>query len=198
MNNRTKAIIDAIDSSFLKKRINEINDSLYNRKQECQIRDAILFYINQSTSYIGLSEFPKNGKGAVDLTLFERKQTVATIEFKFQYPGDLAKPKIIESFIKDIYRKVVETTSHFVLIVQEREKIGDLLCDLKYMNLNKPFHNDLLTDFQSNKSFPKSCQRYIRHVRATGKVDSKYTFVVYETTQLGNYGIPTSQIALIA
>lgn len=180
MNRPTSLIFEAICSSFFKERIAEINYCLYNRKQEAQIRDLILFYITKNAPYDALSEFPKVGKGAVDLSIFEGIQTLATVEFKFQYPRDCLKQGVIEAFIKDINRAVDTQTTHFVLIIQEREQKGSLRCDLKYMDLNQKYHKTLLNKFESHIGFRKNHNKYVEHIKVDGLIDSVYTFIVYE------------------
>jgi len=179
MNEFTQILIDSINSEFLKKRLDEINKHLYNRKQEGQIRDALLFDINNGSKLKGLSEFPKKCHGAVDLTLFSEGNRVATIEFKHHYPGDLHLKSVIDSIIKDIGRVVEVPTSHFVLIIQEREieEPNEILCELNYMNRNGGVNLDILEEYiRKIKCFT----RHIKEITIGDSVRSKYTFVVYE------------------
>ncbi|MCI3235566.1 hypothetical protein MP997_13475, partial [Escherichia coli] len=83
-------LIEAISHDRMHKKLNELNGYFYNRKHETQIRDELVVILNQISTLTALSEHPKLGIGAVDISLYnqsiltsEHNGNVATIEIGF-------------------------------------------------------------------------------------------------------------------
>ncbi|HDH9082445.1 TPA: hypothetical protein PJO43_004926, partial [Escherichia coli] len=114
-------LIEAISHDRMHKKLNELNCYFYNRKHETQIRDELVVILNQISTLTALSEHPKLGIGAVDISLYnqsiltsEHNGNVATIEIKHHYPKDLLYRQVQEDIISDISRVIVSPTTHFI------------------------------------------------------------------------------------
>ncbi len=124
-------LIEAISHDRMHKKLNELNCYFYNRKHETQIRDELVVILNQISTLTALSEHPKLGIGAVDISLYnqsiltsEHNGNVATIEIKHHYPKDLLYRQVQEDIISDISRVIVSPTTHFIHIIQQRTRIN--------------------------------------------------------------------------
>lgn len=68
-------LIEAISHDRMHKKLNELNCYFYNRKHETQIRDELVVILNQISTLTALSEHPKLGIGAVDISLYNQVMT---------------------------------------------------------------------------------------------------------------------------
>lgn len=191
----TRILLDVIQSPEMKQRLSDLNQYFYNRKHETQIRDEISILINKLPSFHAITEYPKSGVGAVDLTVNhaqkDKLHPVGTIEFKHQYPKDFRYGPVNNAIISDLLKEVDRPTSHFVLIVQHRAgKAVPILGMAKYMDRNVPLEN-VAQEVARLENLPTFSEKAILkdkvEVAVSGELlDSTYIFMIYEVRNLNS------------
>lgn len=184
MGSVTEALESAIKSDRLKSVLTDLNMYFYNRKHEGQIRDALLVEISKNSLYVGLSEYPKSGAGAVDLTLFhknERLDTAAVIEFKHHYPKDMNYKGCLDAIVSDTLRTVERHTTHFVLIMQVRNQSGSLpFGSVKFMERNDSDVHKYIKKLEDYSEFPPWLEKRKTVISVIGDIHSEYWFFIYK------------------
>ncbi len=180
----TEALVSAIKSDQLKSVLADLNMYFYNRKHEGQIRDALLVEISKNSLYVGLSEYPKSGAGAVDLTLFHKNgglDTAAVIEFKHHYPKDMNYRGCLDAIVSDTSRAVERPTTHFVLIMQVRNQSEALpFGPVKFMERNDPDVHTYVKKLDDYSKFPPWLEKREAMVSVVDDIHSEYWFFIYK------------------
>ena len=161
-------LIEAISHDRMHKKLNELNCYFYNRKHETQIRDELVVILNQISTLTALSEHPKLGIGAVDISLYnqsiltsEHNGNVATIEIKHHYPKDLP-------------------TTHFIHIIQQRTKIKTpSFGQVKFLERDASDISTYVQCLEELSSFPSNFHKKSVCIEVLGEIMSTYTFNVY-------------------
>lgn len=187
--NITKLLLNAIESEAMRSFLELLNEYFYNRKHETQIRDQLSIILNQNTSITALTEYPKQGKignkkgGATDLSIYCREELLATIELKHQYPKDLNYQGVIDAIIIDLFKKVKQPTSHFILILQQRTllKVPPLAKTIKYLERDSSDISFYLDKLEQGSEFPKSyISKKLTKIDVKGRyLNSSYYFIIY-------------------
>ena len=196
--NIIESLASVIDSKEMKQELENLNEFFFNRKHENQIRDYLIKSLcTNFPQTIALSEFPKIGHGAVDLSWYEGDNLLSTLELKHQYPGDLSINKDVDKLVSDTptgKRCVITPTTHFLLILQSREQIKPLESlptsqgkytfgdgnYLKFMERNKTESEtqELLENFEKKIEI---VDKKIVHQRVSSSwLKSEYSFYLYE------------------
>ncbi|MGK4443123.1 hypothetical protein ACSMDF_07105 [Yersinia enterocolitica] len=182
-------LIAAISHVRMRHKLNDLNCYFYNRKHETQIRDELVIILNEISQLTAISEYPKFGFGAVDLSLYDHSMmtcghhgnNVATIELKHHYPKDLLIGQVQKEIISDISRKVVSPTTHFIHIIQQRTMIRPpIFGSVKYLERNATDVNFYVDALEQKHSFPKSFKKKSVCIETHGDLMSAYTFNVYD------------------
>lgn len=180
-------LIDAISSERMYQKLNDLNLYFYNRKHETQIRDELVTIINKTSPLTALSEHPKIGAGAVDISLYDpsmltvgHSDSVATIEIKHHYPKDLFLRQVQKDIISDISRVIVSPTTHFIHIIQQREIITPpSFGRAKFLARNANDISLYVKSIEEMSAFPRSFQKESVRIEVRDNLISVYTFNVY-------------------
>ncbi|WP_447515305.1 hypothetical protein [Escherichia coli] len=180
-------LIEAISHDRIHKKLNELNCYFYNRKHETQIRDELVVILNQISTLTALSEHPKLGIGAVDISLYnqsiltsEHNGNVATIEIKHHYPKDLLYRQVQEDIIFDISRVIVSPTTHFIHIIQQRTRINTpSFGQVKFLERDASDISTYVQCLEELSSFPSIFHKKSICIEVLGEIMSTYTFNVY-------------------
>lgn len=180
-------LIEAISHDRMHKKLNELNCYFYNRKHETQIRDELVVILNQISTLTALSEHPKLGIGAVDISLYnqsiltsEHNGNVATIEIKHHYPKDLLYRQVQEDIISDISRVIVSPTTHFIHIIQQRTRINTpSFGQVKFLERDASDISTYVQCLEELSSFPSIFHKKSICIEVLGEIMSTYTFNVY-------------------
>ncbi len=182
-------LMTAISHERMYQKLNDLNRFFYNRKHETQIRDELVIILNKISQLTAISEYPKLGFGAVDLSLYDHSMmtcghhgnNVATIELKHHYPKDLLIEQVQKDIIFDISRKIVSPTTHFIHIIQQRTMIRPpIFGSVKYLERNAADVNFYVDALEQEHSFPKSFEKKSVCIETYGDLMSAYTFNVYD------------------
>lgn len=180
-------LIEAISHDRMHKKLNELNGYFYNRKHETQIRDELVVILNQISTLTALSEHPKLGIGAVDISLYnqsiltsEHNGNVATIEIKHHYPKDLLYRQVQEDIISDISRVIVSPTTYFIHIIQQRTRINTpSFGQVKFLERDASDISTYVQYLEELSSFPSNFHKKSICIEVLGEIMSTYTFNVY-------------------
>ncbi len=185
----TSILAEVIKSPEMKQRLSDLNQYFYNRKHETQIRDEINILINKLPGCQAITEYPKSGIGAIDLTVNyaqkDQPHAVGTIEFKHQYPKDFRYAPVNNAIISDLLKVVEGPTSHFVLIVQQRTaKAVPAVGMIKFMERNETLEN-IAKEVALLENLPAFAQNAVLKDKVAVSVssellDSTYIFMIYK------------------
>lgn len=124
----TPIYLSTIGSPAFEVGLHEISEHVFNIKQERQIRDLFIRVLNGfGAGLIGVAEEPREGLLKSDLAIYGGRpwELRSQFEMKFQYPADLT-PSLCSTFTGDALKLINgRTCSHFLLVTQEAEPIGD-------------------------------------------------------------------------
>lgn len=118
-----KTIFSLLESKEFENQLNDINSNFFNIKQECQIRDRVVFLLNSKflkASQKALAEYPRENGKRRDLTIINKTgQNSFSIEFKFQFTNDYKKFLDYDRFIENDFHRTVcdKCCDMFILIV---------------------------------------------------------------------------------
>lgn len=118
------ALFSVIKSEQFKLYLADLNECLFNRKQEDPIRDRLVIELNKQRDLFALSKYPKSrisrlashgvlARAEVDLSILKKLQnglpdfkggTFARVELKQQYPGDMRGSTVLKAIVNDMSR----------------------------------------------------------------------------------------------
>ena len=182
-------INQAINSPQFVSFLHELNGSFFNVKQERNIRDFLVNYINKNNNIFCYSEEPRDGSKKADFQIEHAGGSKTIVEMKYQYRKDLRYKKVRNPIIEDIGLKTINgiKCDIFLLIIHSRPGVHSF----KSNSSVSPLYPHLDNEKELWKSMLKLCKE-IKRVRPYKKLHryasinihqpfhSQYDFIGYE------------------